>query len=147
MKKIVSLFFFAFAAFLVVSSCSSPGSKIEKAAQAQVQATLTELAKDPSSVKFDNIQTKFLDDSLCILQMNWTAKNGLGHEVTDQIEYYYIGSNGKFYEAYQEFSGDGEIFCTEESVKTRVSPRPSEKDVPDSGLIVTNFPVSSSVSV
>ena len=114
MKKLSALLVFISAAILAVSSCSNPGSKLEKAAQAQVQAKLTELAKDPSSVKFDAIETKYLDDSLCILHMNWTAKNGLGHEVTDQIEYYYIGANGKFYEAYQEFSGDGAIFCTEE---------------------------------
>ena len=46
--------------------------------------------------------------------MNWTGKNGFGNEITNQIEYYYIGSKGTFYEAYQEFSGDGEIFCTED---------------------------------
>ena len=114
MKKLTTFLVLSSTLLLVISSCSTPSSMIEKAAQTQAQATLTEIAKDPTSVKFDNIQTKFLNDSLCILQMNWTAKNGLGHEVTDQIEYYYIGAKGKFYEAYQEFTGDGVLFCTEE---------------------------------
>lgn len=114
MKKLSSLLFFFSLILLLVVSCSNPGSKIEKAAQAQCQATLTEMAKDPTSVKFGDIQTKYLDDSLCILQFNWTAKNGFGNEITDQIEYYYIGANGKFYESYQKYSGDGEIYCTEE---------------------------------
>lgn len=81
---------------------------------AQAQVTLTEKARDPSSAKFDNFQTKYLDDSLCILQMNFTAKNGFGNEIGRPMEYYYIRAKGKFYEAYQKFSGDGAIFCTEE---------------------------------
>ena len=114
MKRLSKFVFFSLVASFALLSCSDPGSRIEKAAIAQVQATLTEIANDPSSVKIDNILTKYLDDSLCILQLNWTAKNGLGHEVTDQVEYYYIGADGKFYESYQEFAGDGAIYCTEE---------------------------------
>ena len=114
MKISTALFALASTTIIIVSSCSSPTAKLDKAAIAQVQATLTELAKHPESVKFDDIQTKYLDDSLCILQLNWTAKNGFGNDITDKMEYYYIGSNGKFYEAYQKCSGDGAIFCTEE---------------------------------
>jgi hypothetical protein len=134
MKKISTFLALSFAVLFIFFSCCNPSSKIEKAAQAQVQATLTELAKDPSSVKFDNIQTKFLNDSLCILQMNWTAKNGLGHEITDHIEYYYIGSKGKFYEAYQEFSGDGAIFCTEEQYNKQKKGKIYESLSYDEGL-------------
>ena len=105
---------FVFVMLLIVSSCVSTVSKVEKAAVMQVQTTLTELAKDPTSVKFEDIHTVYIDDSLCVLQMTCKAKNGFGHEISDQIEYYYIGSNGKFYEAYQDFSGDGAIFCTPE---------------------------------
>lgn len=114
MNRIITLFVLSIAALFVFSYCSTSSSKIEKAALAQVQSTLTEIAKDPTSVKIGDIQTKYLDDSLCILQLNWTAKNGLGHEVTDQVEYYYIGANGKYYESYQEYTGDGALFCTEE---------------------------------
>ena len=114
MKKLIALLFFSFSAVSFISSCSSPSSKIEKAARNQVQTTLTEIAKDPTSVKIEDIQTKFLDDSLCVLQLNWTAKNGFGHDVKSQVEYYYIESKGKFYEAYQEYSGDDALFLTEE---------------------------------
>ncbi|MCQ2179032.1 MAG: hypothetical protein MJY91_02875 [Bacteroidales bacterium] len=97
-----------------MSSCSQ-SNKFEQAAMEQLKATITEVARDPSSVKLANFETRYLDDSLCIIQFDFTAKNGFGNEITDREEYVYIGSEGKFYEAYHEIDDeDDSVVITEE---------------------------------
>ncbi|MBR8760359.1 hypothetical protein IX308_000471 [Porphyromonas levii] len=78
----------------LVVACSQ-SSKLESAAKKQMEATFKEMAKDPSSVKLSNMETVFSDDSLCIIHVDFSAKNGLGTEVKDRCEYIYISSNGK----------------------------------------------------
>ena len=101
-------------ALLITSSCANPASKLEKAAHSQVLSMLTETANDPASIKLDNIQTEYLDDSLCILHLNHAGRDGLGRDFSDRIEYYLIGSKGKYYESFQIFNGTGAIYCTED---------------------------------
>lgn len=99
---------------IIISSCSKT-LKIENAAKKQMVATFKEVANDPSNVKVSNIETKFVNDSLCILSADVSAKNGLGVEIQDKCEYIYIMSKGKLYEAYQDVDSDNEgIFQTEE---------------------------------
>jgi hypothetical protein len=43
---------------------------------------------------------------LCIIHVDFTAKNGLGSEIKDRCEYIFISSNGKNYESYQEIANE-----------------------------------------
>lgn len=94
-------------------SCDST-SKIEKEAKQKCNDLFTELAKDPSSVKLTDFRTVYKTDSLCILHLVFTAKNGLGVETSDDMEYiYFIGSDNKAYESYVDLSSNDSIFLNE----------------------------------
>ena len=90
---------------IVMMSCSE-ASKLENEAKERVNQTFHELAKDPSSVQLSNVNAVYSNDSLCILHFDFKAKNGLGIETTDRMEYVYLVSAAKKYEAYQELGGD-----------------------------------------
>lgn len=112
--KIWSILMLAVMMILSIESCSE-SAKLEKTAKEQMEATFKEMARDPSSVSISNIETVFCDDSLCIIHCDFTAKNGLGVEVTDRCEYVFIHSNGKNYESYQEISKNEEgVFVNKE---------------------------------
>lgn len=98
----------------VLLSCSKSG-QLERAAKKQMEATLKEIAKDPASVKLENIQTKYVNDSLCIIHADFTAKNGLGMESTNKEEYVFLRSNGKDYEAYHDLNGQQGVYVNEET--------------------------------
>jgi hypothetical protein len=90
---------------LALCSCSQK-SKLESMAKDQMGKTFKEIAKDPESVKLSNLETVYSDDSLCIIHVDFTAKNGLGSEIKDRCEYIFISSNGKNYESYQEIANE-----------------------------------------
>lgn len=88
---------------LALCSCSQK-SKLESMAKNQMEKTFKEMAKNPESVKLSNLETVYSDDSLCIIHVDFTAKNGLGNDRKDRCEYIFISSNGKNYESYQEIA-------------------------------------------
>lgn len=99
---------------LALCSCSQK-SKLESMAKEQMEKTFKEMAKVPESVKVSNLETVYSDDSLCIIHVDFSAKNGFGNEVKDRYEYIYISSNGKNYESYQEISKEEDgIFVSQE---------------------------------
>ena len=79
------------ALFVVLSSlflaCSNG---VEKNAKQQMEQTMKELAKDPSSVQISDVKTMFANDSLCILHFKFSAKNGFGAMRTSLYEYVYL---------------------------------------------------------
>ena len=100
-------------------SCNS-SQKLEKEAMEQMQLTMKELAKDPTSMVLSDIHNVYQFDSLCILHFNFKGKNGLGFETTELMEYLYYVENGLKYEACYEAEGDT-VFVNEsayEKVKT-----------------------------
>ena len=99
--------------FLVLMSCSK-SSKLESEAEEVMNHTFHEVAKDANSVKISNVNVVFSNDSLCILHLDLSAKNGLGMETTSKMEYVYLVSNGKKYESYQELGSDS-IFLSNET--------------------------------
>lgn len=103
MKRIHLMFLIIF--LLGIISCSQE-SKIEREARKTMKESFMELAKDPSSVKFENIRTSYVNDSLCIIHFDFTAKNGFGNEGKDKMEYIFLISKGKKYEGFQELDGD-----------------------------------------
>ena len=82
MKKI-----FCLLALAVFCSCSN-GLKNE--AKKQMDKTFKEIAKDPSSVSFSNVKVMFDNDSICIINLNVSAKNGFGAITTKEYEYVYM---------------------------------------------------------
>ena len=100
---------------LALCSCSQK-SKLESMAKVQLEKTFIEMAKNPESVKLSNSETVYADDSLCIIHVDFIAKNGLGNEVKDRCEYIFILSNGKYYESYQEIAKEEDgVFATEDN--------------------------------
>lgn len=71
----------------LITSCSN---SVESDAIHQMEKTMKELAKDPSSVQILDIKTMFADDSLCILHYRISAKNGFGAMRTSRYEYVYL---------------------------------------------------------
>lgn len=108
----------AFGAFVlfVLALCScSQKSKLESMAKDQLGKTFKEMAKDPESVKLSNFETVYLDDSLCIIHVDFSAKNGFGNEITNRCEYIYISSNDKNYESYQDITNEEDaIFVSQD---------------------------------
>lgn len=71
-----------------------------------MEALVKELAKNPESVKIDNVNAIYQNDSLSIIHFDFTAKNGLGMESTDKMEYIFLVQGGKKYEAIHELAAD-----------------------------------------
>lgn len=106
MKKIL---FILFLACCFVACDNTP--KIEKEAKLRCNDLFMELAKDPSSVKLSNFRAVYTTDSICILHLVFTAKNGLGVETSDDVEYiYFIGDDNKIYESYVDLSENDSVF-------------------------------------
>lgn len=109
MKKL--LFVLSLVCFL--SACDKT-AKIEKAAQDQCNKFFMEIAKDPESVKLSDFRTVYATDSMCILHLVFTAKNGLGVESSDDVEYiYFMGEDNNIYESYIDLSENDSIYLSE----------------------------------
>ena len=86
MKKLL----FLFLSCMLFLSCSN---SVEKDAKRQMEQTMKDLAKDPSSVQITDIKTMFANDSICILHFKFSAKNGFGAMGTSMYEYVYLVMN------------------------------------------------------
>ena len=82
MKKILYVTF-----LLLLCSCSH---SLKKEAIKQMEKTVRELAKDPSSVQINNLNVLFDDDSVCVMQFTFSAKNGFGAITSSKCEYVYL---------------------------------------------------------
>jgi len=98
---------------IILMSCSK-ASKLESEAKKTMEQTFREVAKDANSLKFSNVKAVFSNDSLCIIRLGVSAKNGLGIETTSKMEYIYLVSGENKYESYQELGNDS-IYLTNES--------------------------------
>lgn len=92
-------------AVLILAACSQ-SQKTSSEARTSMEALVKELAKNPESVKIDNVNAVYQNDSLSILHFDFTAKNGLGMESTDKMEYIYLIQGDKKYEAIHELAAD-----------------------------------------
>ncbi len=104
MKKLS--FFICILMAVFITSCKNKAKELREEAKQAMPIILNEIAKDPSSVKITNVNTVFSNDSLCIFHFNLTAKNGLGMETTNKMEYVYLETGGKKYEAYNLLDAD-----------------------------------------
>lgn len=84
-SKIASLFI-----CLSLVSLYGCSSGLEGEAKKQMEETMKELAKDPSSIHISNVETKFNNDSICILHFKFSGKNGFGGVSSSEIEYVYL---------------------------------------------------------
>lgn len=95
---------FFFLLVLTVVSCSRT-SKIQSEAEVSLRQFINEAASSGldvyykfDSVVVDKIETKFTDDSLCILNAIVTGYNGSRYPFTSKFEYIYLVSRDKAYE-------------------------------------------------
>lgn len=82
--------FFIILFTLSIIACTN---SVERDAKQQMEKTMKELAKDPSSAQITDVKTMFADDSLCILHFRFSAKNGFGAMRTTNQEYIYLVHN------------------------------------------------------
>lgn len=82
MKKII-LFIIVAITFV---SCNS----IERKAKSQMEETLREMMKDPSSMEILSQETEFVGDSVCIIKASVSGKNGFGGVSKSDYEYIYV---------------------------------------------------------
>ena len=80
----------SFIGVLILALFTSCSSGVESDARQQMEKTMKELAKDPTSVRITDVKTMFANDSLCILHFNFSAKNGFGVMRTNLHEYIYL---------------------------------------------------------
>ena len=104
MKKF-SIFIIALST-VFLAACSNKAKEFREEAEKAMPQFFNEVAKDPSCVKISSVSPVFSNDSLCILHFSLTAKNGLGIESTSKMEYVYMESGGKKYEAYNTLDAD-----------------------------------------
>ena len=91
MNKYLLLF-----SILFFSSCQKT---VEDYARTQMKKSITEIAKNPKSLSFSDIENVFLNDSLCVLQFTLRGQNGFGGYDAVDYEYIYgINYEGKHYE-------------------------------------------------
>jgi biopolymer transport protein ExbD len=102
-----------FAIVAMAASCTS-SSSLEKKAKKEMKKQMTKVAKDPKSVKIDNVETVYLDDSICILNYDFSANNSLKQRVTTQWEFIYqIESDGDETACCTELVGDVQSVLTQ----------------------------------
>ena len=111
MKKSI-LMVILFAIVAMVASCTS--SSLEKKAKKEMKKQMTKVAKDPKSIKIDNIEIVYLDDSICILNYDFSANNSLNQRLTTQWEFIYqIESDGDETACCTELAGDVQSVLTQ----------------------------------
>jgi hypothetical protein len=102
MKKILLLLF---AVSLV--SCSN---SLESKAKKQMKKTMLEMAKNPESVKIDNVETIISNDSLCVLRCVARGQNTFGGYTRMNCVYYLMkenkGNEDSMYYEYLEYDED-----------------------------------------
>lgn len=103
MKK-TSFIFTALIALLMVGCSQS--SKTSSESLSSMEALVKELALNPESVKIENINTVYGNDSLSILHFDFSGKNGFGVETRNKMEYVYLLQGDKKYEAIHELGAD-----------------------------------------
>ena len=104
-KKKFSIFIIALLAILF-NACSNKAKELKEEAEIEMPLIFYGIAKDPDSVKITNVNPVFSNDSLCILHFSFSAKNDLGMETTNKMEFVYLESGGQKYEAYQILDAD-----------------------------------------
>ena len=94
---------------LFITSCQQQKT-FEDSVIEQMKMTVKELAKNPESVSFSNIETKFLNDSICVLHFTLRGQNSFGGYNASQREYIYtVNSEGVCYERLRNLKEDGSI--------------------------------------
>lgn len=95
MKKTIKLFTVLSVAFTILfCSCTS---SIERKAKKEMKRKMTEVAKIPESVKITNLNTVYVDDSLCVLHYDFAGKNSYGAVVKNREEFIYlVDEDGSF---------------------------------------------------
>lgn len=103
---------------ILLTSCSQ-STKTSNEAKSAMEACIKELAKNPESVRLTKVSPVYENDSLTILHFDFTAKNGLGMESTDKMEYVYLVQGDKKYEAIHEVGADSVFVSTPTWEKNR----------------------------
>ena len=89
---------------LSLSSCvlNDNSNQVASEAKDQLPQTMKMYARSPESVQIADERVVYKNDSICIIHYIYTANNGFGRPVTNQMQYIYYSRNEKKYEAYSK---------------------------------------------
>ncbi len=104
MKKIFS-FILITITFWMFASCNKANS-FEREAKEQMNKTMKEFARNPDTFKIAEVETKFSDDSTCVLYFVGKGQNGFGGWDAGRFEYVYVKSK----------NGDDNTYNTYETI-------------------------------
>ena len=104
-------FWFMMVVCLMAMSCTN--NKFESLASDTMKATIREATKLPETLKLSNEKVVYCDDSLCIIHIDFSAKNLMGLDVNEKIEYVFVKSNGGYFEAYHSIDDEAPIYLSE----------------------------------
>lgn len=93
------------AASLAFVSCSGG---FESKAKKQMKKTMLEIAKNPESVKIDNIKEVISNDSLVVLRYVARGQNTFGGYTRMNCIYYFLKDENAGYYEYLEYDEEGE---------------------------------------
>lgn len=96
MKRLIIIL----SAVALLASC---GNGLERKAERQMRKTMLELAKNPETLKVDNVKAVISNDSLCVLSFIARGQNGFGGYNMSRYEYYFIKHNGDGKDRYSEY--------------------------------------------
>lgn len=84
-----------------------------------MEAVVRELANDPSSVNLADINVVYANDSLSIIHFEAKAKNRLGMDLTNKMEYIYLVQGESKFEGLHELDSDSVFVDTQTWEKKR----------------------------
>lgn len=108
MKKTILSMLLAVVAVVLVS-CNK-ASSFEKQAKKQMEITLKEMAKNPETFQINNVETKFCNDSTCVLHVKTKGQNGFGGWSTSNLEYIYVKSSCNTYECVTDLEEEKTVY-------------------------------------
>lgn len=117
MKKIFSFILITITVVLFVS-CNKANS-FEREAKEQMNKTMKEFAKNPDTFAITEVETKFSDDSTCVLHFVGKGQNGFGGWNTNRYEYVYVKSKDEDNNTYNTYETIIDLDDREESVYER----------------------------
>ena len=107
MKKILLLLLGS----VLLTSCYT---EAEGYARKQMKKSIMEIAKNPESISFSDIETVFANDSLCVLHFVLRGQNGFGGYNLTNYEYIYgVKSEYIHYETLRDIEKNGTILNPE----------------------------------
>lgn len=128
MKSVIYLFYLGIFS-LLITSCSKSQKKFEKEALSLLQEKLTSKNITKDRVKLVEPKTVYLNDSLCIIDVEYIETTNRGADSIHKMEFIYLASNEKKYVGERTYT----------KTENRIGITPEEYDIQKQGTFYQNL--------